>query len=62
MFEELTKEAVDELVLKSQPMIDKFQAAVTEAVNFALENALDRLSGAKITISIELPPAKAKPA
>ena len=59
MFEELTKEAVDELVLKSQPMIDKFQAAVTEALNFALENALDRLSGAKITI--ELPPAKAKP-
>jgi hypothetical protein len=61
MFEELTKEAVDELVLKSQPMIDKLQAALTEALNFSAENLIDRLSGAKISITIELPPAKAKP-
>ena len=57
MFEELTKEAVDELVLKLQPVFDKFQAMIKEEINFALENALDRISGAKVV----LPDAKAVP-
>jgi hypothetical protein len=57
--EKLSKDAVDEAAVKLQPMVDKVQAAITEGVNFALENALDRIAGAKITITIELPLAKA---
>lgn len=44
-----------------QPILKDAEANVAAAVSTGIQSGLDRLSGAKITITIDLPVAKAIP-
>lgn len=52
----------EEIAKALQPLLKEFQANVAAAISTGLHSGLDRLNGAKIIVTIELPPPKATPA
>lgn len=59
----VSKQAVDEAANKLSPIIQKVQDGLTEAINFAVQNGIDRIKSGKVTITItfDFPPPKAVP-
>ncbi len=43
------------------PLLKDAEGAIAEGVSTAIHSGIDRLNGAKITITVEFPPAKAIP-
>lgn len=49
---------VDHALQQMQPILKDLEEKIAVAVSAGLQNALDRIDGAKITVTVELPPPK----
>lgn len=50
---------VDHTISQLRPVITELEQTIAAAVSFAIQGGIDRINGAKITVTIEFPPAKA---